>query len=124
MDDLSKMTARARHHVTEDGRIADGSSGGGGGTFYVDAQDFAGLRAKVYADAALTTPFTYEQGKAMMASPFVIVAVLEGQLTAVTSFASIALDGLKQIQTNLAVVSDGGLGSQVLMLDFSDTPVD
>lgn len=100
--------------------LPGGAGGGGGGVIYVDDQAFSGGNVTAYADATLSTPLTYAQGKSIMARPFVFVANMGDQIAAITPLTAIALDGLAKIQTYVMAGEDGSLS--VIMLNFADTP--
>lgn len=76
MDDLSKMTARARHHVTEDGRIADGSSGGGG-VLYIPVKLVPSTSDLDVLDT-VETSYTYADVKAAMDAGKACILKVEG----------------------------------------------
>lgn len=123
-DKMGKNAGANKALVTDENGEAvwsDSLPGGGdGGVIYVDNQAFGGGNVTAYADATLSTPLTYAQGKAIVASPFVFVASMGDQIAACTPLVAVTLDELAQIQTH---VVNGESGSLVtLILNFADTP--
>lgn len=99
------ITGVAEKVKTIDAKFLPAGAGGGGGVIYIDTAITAPYTEVVaYADAACTTPLTYEQGKAIVGTGCALSHKAEngGTLTFVPAFTH-ALDANKQVMCILSV---------------------
>ena len=123
-DKMGKNAGANKALVTDENGEAvwsDSLAGGVGGVIYLPPMtDGTVVEATAYADAELTTPLTYEQGKAIVLRPFVFVLQEDGRSAASTPVMSAPEDDMMKIQC--FVMNPLGSSASIVTLDFADTP--
>lgn len=92
--------------------------GGGGGVMYI--ADTSTLIQAAYADAALTTKLSYEQGKEIAAKPFAVGMNLDGMFGSLFPVMAYGDDSAKVI--NIVIITPEAGAAAGMTLTFSDTP--
>lgn len=101
---------------SENAGSAGGGAGTGGGVFYI--ANTTSIVQPAYADAALTTVLSYEQGKEIMQRPYVVFTTVDGMLGVMMPPLAGFFDDAKT--ATIVLQSNGGM--MPIQLTFSDTP--